>query len=47
MTGARGDNGTAARFLRISLDVVDGWTLRADPAAADDKGPFARLLGTA
>jgi SAM-dependent methyltransferase len=31
---------------RISLEAVDGWTLRADADAAEDKGPFARLLGT-
>jgi hypothetical protein len=28
------------------LEAVDGWTLRAGAAAEDDKGPFARLLGT-
>ena len=33
---------------RISLEAVDGWTLRAtaDTGAQDDRGPFARLLGT-
>jgi hypothetical protein len=31
---------------RISLEAVDGWALRAGDAAEDDKGPFARLLGT-
>jgi hypothetical protein len=29
---------------RISLEAVDGWTV-GTAAAADDKGPFARLLG--
>jgi hypothetical protein len=32
---------------RISLEAVDGWALRAGDAAQEDKGPFARLLGTA
>jgi hypothetical protein len=32
---------------RISLEAVDGWSLRRGSAAEDDKGPFARLLGTA
>lgn len=34
---------------RISLEAVDGWTLRAWEAVegdAGDRGPFARLLGT-
>jgi hypothetical protein len=46
----RGRNGQAAEGLwRISLEAVDGWSLRADAAAGagDDRGPFARLLGTA
>jgi hypothetical protein len=30
---------------RISLEAVDGWTVGTAAAAADDKGPFARLLG--
>jgi hypothetical protein len=42
-TGARG---AAEGLWRISLEAVDGWTLRAGPAVEDDKGPFARLLGT-
>jgi len=31
---------------RISLEAVDGWTLRHDASVetADDRGPFARLL---
>ena len=44
--GARGGNGAAKGLWRISLEAVDGWTLRAGAAAEDDKGPFARLLGT-
>ena len=33
---------------RISLEAVDGWVLRAaaDSGTQDDKGPFARLLGS-
>jgi hypothetical protein len=31
---------------RISLESVDGWALRAGEAGEEDKGPFARLLGT-
>ena len=33
---------------RISLEAVDGWVLRAaaDTGTQDDKGPFARLLGS-
>jgi len=44
-----GRNGEVAEGLwRISLEAVDGWSLRADTAAGseDDRGPFARLLGT-
>ena len=41
-----GGRGAAEGLWRISLEAVDGWTLRARPAAEDDKGPFARLLGT-
>jgi len=43
-TGARGD--AAEGLWRISLEAVDGWTLRAGAAAEEDRGPFARLLGT-
>src|SRR5690242_16434794 len=45
-----GRNGDVAEGLwRISLEAVDGWSLRAHAAAGaeDDRGPFARLLGTA
>jgi hypothetical protein len=31
---------------RVSLHAVDAWTLRATAAGQDDRGPFARLLGT-
>jgi hypothetical protein len=43
---AAGDG--AEGLWRISLEAVDGWVLRATPNAGahDDKGPFARLLGT-
>jgi hypothetical protein len=38
----------AERPWRISLEAIDGWMLRtaADTGAEDDRGPFARLLGT-
>jgi hypothetical protein len=44
--GAGGDREGTRGLWRISLEAVDGWTLRADAAAEEDKGPFARLLGT-
>jgi hypothetical protein len=46
--GIRGDGETAERLWRISLGSVDGWALRAVAGAdaEDDRGPFARLLGT-
>jgi hypothetical protein len=39
---------TAEGLWRISLEAVDGWSLGAEAAAGgeDDRGPFARLLGT-
>ena len=43
-TGVRGGSEIAEGLWRISLESVDGWTLRA--GAEDDRGPFARLLGT-
>ena len=43
--GIRGDGGVAAGLWRVNLEAVDGWTLRADTAVEEDKGPFARLLG--
>jgi hypothetical protein len=43
-TGVRGGSEVAEGLWRISLEAVDGWTLRA--GADDDRGPFARLLGT-
>jgi hypothetical protein len=45
--GVSGDAG-AEGLWRISLEAVDAWTLRAtaDNGVQDDRGPFARLLGT-
>jgi hypothetical protein len=43
-TGVRGGSEIAEGLWRINLEAVDGWTLRA--GAEDDRGPFARLLGT-
>jgi hypothetical protein len=47
--GGRGDGGTAGGLWRISLGSVDGWALRAVAGrdVEEDRGPFARLLGTA
>ena len=42
-TGNRGDAELAEGLWRISLEAIDGWTLRAGAEA--DRGPFARLLG--
>ena len=42
-TGSRSDAELADGLWRISLEAVDGWSLRAD--AETDRGPFARLLG--
>ena len=46
--GSPGGGETAEGLWRISLGSVDGWALRAaaDADAEDDRGPFARLLGT-
>ena len=39
--------GTGEGLWRISLEAVDGWALGvAEEEAQDDRGPFARLLGT-
>jgi hypothetical protein len=44
--GARGSELTEGLW-RLSLEAVDAWTLRASADhAADDKGPFERLLGS-
>ena len=43
-TGVRGGSEVAEGLWRISLEAVDGWTLRG--GTEDDRGPFARLLGT-
>ena len=43
-----GRNGDVAEGLwRISLEAIDGWSLRAGAGSEDDRGPFARLLGAA
>ncbi len=46
--GAHDDAVPANGLWRISLAAVDAWTLRTipDAGAQDDRGPFARLLGT-
>lgn len=41
--GVRDGGEVTEGLWRISLEAVDGWTLRA--GAEDDRGPFARLLG--
>jgi hypothetical protein len=42
------DGEVAQGLWRISLEAVDGWALGAEAAASggDDRGPFARLLGS-
>jgi hypothetical protein len=46
--GIRGDGEAAEGLWRVSLGSVDGWALRtvAGRDVEDDRGPFARLLGT-
>ena len=44
--GGRGDGEVGEGLWRVSLDTIDGWTLRATADAETDRGPFARLLGT-
>jgi hypothetical protein len=46
--GLPGDPRAEDGLWRVSLDSVDGWTFRAVAGAGtqDDRGPFARLLGT-
>jgi hypothetical protein len=44
--GGRGDGEAAGGLWRISLEAVDGWALRVDTAVEENRGPFARLLGT-
>lgn len=45
-----GDSNVGNQLWRISLEAVDGWTLRPAPGSGhgdgDDRGPFAKLLGT-
>lgn len=45
-TGGAGEFGEG--LWRVSLEAVDGWALGAKAAAGseDDRGPFARLLGS-
>jgi hypothetical protein len=45
-TGVRGNGEVAEGLWRVSLDTIDGWTLRATADLEADRGPFARLLGT-
>jgi len=45
-TGGRGDGEVGEGLWRVSLENIDGWTLRATADAEADRGPFARLLGT-
>lgn len=47
-TGVRRDGEATEGPWRISLEAVDGWALHAIAGtdAEDDRGPFARLLGT-
>jgi hypothetical protein len=44
-TGVRGGGEVREGLWRMSLETIDGWTLRATADAEADKGPFARLLG--
>ena len=44
--GVRGDGEVTEGLWRISLETIDGWTLRATADAEADKGPFAHLLGS-
>ena len=44
--GIRGQGEVTESLWRISLEAVDGWSLRAGTEDDhDDRGPFARLLG--
>ena len=49
LLAARITGGNAEGLWRISLEAVDAWALRATAgkAAQDDRGPFARLVGSA
>jgi len=44
-TDVRGGGEVSEGLWRMSLETIDGWTLRASADAEADKGPFARLLG--
>ena len=46
-SGSKAARGATEGLWRVSLEAVDGWALRHGVAAedaADDKGPFARML---
>jgi hypothetical protein len=46
-TGVRGGGEVTDGLWRVSLETIDGWTLHAGVEAEADRGPFARLLGSA
>lgn len=46
VAGVRGDGEVTEGLWRMSLETIDGWTLRVTADAEADKGPFARLLGS-
>jgi hypothetical protein len=48
LRAARLASGEGEGLWRIQADEIDAWTFRAydGPADQDDKGPFARLLGS-
>lgn len=47
LLATRNGDVAAEGLWRVSLEAVDGWTLRsAAERDADDKGPFARLLNS-
>ena len=41
-----GHSGGSEGLWRLSLAAVDAWALRATTDAPEDRGPFARLLGS-
>jgi hypothetical protein len=44
VAGLRGDGEVSEGLWRLGLESIDGWTLHA--GAEDERGPFARLLGS-
>ncbi len=46
VAGLRGDGEVGEGLWRLSLESIDGWTLHASAGAEDERGPFARLLGS-